>query len=189
MLSTISLFCFSVSIKYFWKVHAVLMRGKVKWQVAWCLLGSCPKHICTNSELGLLKGHWTWGILSAGVFLVKRAKRLSYLGSEFPQSAHILRNSLPVLQGVQLGYFSFVFHRGLWFERGFSWFPASCIVKKICNLNRHKAFCYSDAWARIKISVRLAFTSAYVSLETDISRGLMLAIAYTPKACFLSPLP
>lgn len=56
VLSTITFFCSSVSIKYFWKVHAVLLRGKVKWQVGWCLLGSCLKQICTNREVGLSEG-------------------------------------------------------------------------------------------------------------------------------------
>lgn len=71
-----SFFCCTFSIKGFWKVPAVLVRGKVKWQVVWCLLCSCLKHLCRNRELGLLKGHWTWGLLSASISLVKRAKRL-----------------------------------------------------------------------------------------------------------------
>lgn len=113
--------------------------------------------------------------------------QLSWL--RVPPKCSYLEKFFASVAGGSVGLFFLCFHRGLWFERGFSWFPASCIVKKICNLNRHKAFWYSDAWAWTKISVRLVFTSAYVSLETDISRGLMLAIAYTPKACFLSPLP
>lgn len=161
VLSTISLFHCSFSIQCSWKVNAVLVKGKAKWQVGWCLLCSCLKHICTNKEWGLLKGHWTWGLLSVRVFIVKTAKRLFSL---------ILAHSYPkVLRSWEIpckccGVFSWVifllfFHRALWFERGFSWLPASCVVKKICNLNRHEDFCCSNVRAWTKISIRLAFTS------------------------------
>lgn len=180
-------FCYSFPSSVSEKYMQSLWGGK--WSGRWCdafcvfVWNICAQRIRTS------EGTLNFRPLISKCIPVKRAKRLFsvILVQSYPKvliSWEILCHCCGV---VQLGYFSFVFCRALWFERGFSWFPASFITKKIRNLNRHKDFWYPNVRAWTKISIRLAFTSAYVSLETGIRRALVLAIPYAPKACFVSP--
>lgn len=102
---------------------------------------------------------------------------LSYLRSELPQSAPGLRNSLPKsLWKCSFSAELFVYMLctgGCGLRDDFS---ASCCLKKIWSLNRHKAFWYSTA--RAWTGIRLAFTSpaSVWFSETALTGCLMLAI-------------